>query len=191
LVSFLHASGNKVAYTDASCAQQELINGHYVITGRKILYSMDWDDDLVLIRNFVPVLCFLHERTCAIQIGGFDESLSTHEDWDYWIRLSRLFRPVHLKKVTCEFRVRTNGLSMSSSQQADFLRTIRVVYRKHRRETAGKKHIRRQQKQFLLDSEMALYGVGKRLARWRMFKRNIADSISALLPRKRKARALC
>ncbi len=149
LVGFLENTGNKVAYSDAWCAEEEPAEGGYKIIQRQVRYSSDWDNDRILVQNFVPVLCFVHERSLGIAAGEFDELLSTHEDWDFWIRLSRICTPVHLKKVTCEFRVRKDGSSITSSHRADFLRTARMIHRKHRACVAGKKSVRREQRQFL------------------------------------------
>ncbi len=149
LANFLESGGHKAAYTDAWCAEEEAADGGCKIVRRQVLYSADWDQDRILVENFVPVLCFMHERSTGIAAGEFDEYLSTHEDWDFWIRLSRLCTPVHLKKVTCEFRVRKDGSSITSGRRADFLRTARVIYKKHKALAAGKKQIRKKQRQFI------------------------------------------
>jgi glycosyltransferase involved in cell wall biosynthesis len=156
LVTFLEASGNKIAYTDACCAEEELADGHYKVVNRETAYSDDWDNDRILVKNFVPTLCFMHERRCGIAVGEFDEELTTHEDWDYWIRLSRVSTPVHIKKVTCEFRKRKDGSSMTSGHRADFLRTIKMVYKKNKACVAGNEAILKQQRRFLRGLEEEL-----------------------------------
>jgi glycosyltransferase involved in cell wall biosynthesis len=156
LAGFLESSGNKAAYTDAWCAEEELAEGHYKVFRREVRYSADWDNDGILVQNLAPVLCFMHERSIGIAAGEFDEQLTTHEDWDYWIRLSRLCTPVHIKKVTCEFRLRKDGSSMTSGRRADFLRTIRMVYKKHRACAAGNETLLKQQQRFLRGLEEEL-----------------------------------
>jgi len=120
LVEFLESTGNRAAYTDAWSAQEEIVDGAYRVVDRDVPYSADWDNDRILVQNLVPVLCFVHERSLGIAAGDFDEELTTHEDWDYWIRLSRIAKPVHIKKVTCEFRTRRDGSSMTSSRTGRF-----------------------------------------------------------------------
>jgi len=157
LVSFLEGSGNKAAYTDAWCAEEEkAADGNYQIVRRHVAYSDDWDSEGILRQNSVPVLCFLHERGLGIATGEFDEQLATHEDWDYWIRLSRLCTPVHIKKVTCEFRARHDGTSMTSALQADFLRSTRLIYKKHAAHAAGNRTTRQRQKRILRKLERQL-----------------------------------
>jgi glycosyltransferase involved in cell wall biosynthesis len=149
LVEFLETTGNRAAYTDAWCAEETLANGRHEVVKREVRFSADWDNDRILVQNLVPVLCFMHDRRAGIAAGGFDEQMTTHEDWDFWIRLSRICAPVHIKKVTCEFRSRIDGTSMSSSRRADFLRTLRIIYKKYRKLAAGKKMVKSGQRDFM------------------------------------------
>lgn len=135
-------------------------------------FSADWDSDRILVQNFVPTLCFMHDRLTGIEAGEFDEELTTHEDWEYWIRLGRASTPVHIKKVTCEFRRRSDGSSMTSGHRADFLRTIRMVYKKHHNLAAGNESVRAQQRKFLRGLEQEL-GAAARTPGWGDFLRRL------------------
>lgn len=150
LVSHLEATGSKVAYTDAYRATQKKENGAYVIVSRDVPYSYEWDNELILVHNFVPVLCFMHEKRCIEEAGWFDESLTTHEDWDLWVRMSRLFRFKHIKEITCEFRWREDGSSMSSKSRMDFLRTADLIYKKSTVTAAHQHHLAWRRQQHLL-----------------------------------------
>ncbi len=141
LVKFLENSDYKVAYTDACRAHQEKENGDYVVKNRDLPYSYDFDYDLILASNFIPVLCLMHEKSCLDEIGLFDESLASHEDWDLWIRMSRKFRFRHLKKTTCEFAWRNDGSSTTSQNPADFLRTSEIMYERYKEFTKNKPHV--------------------------------------------------
>ena len=132
LVQFLEKSEFKIAYTDAYRAHQTKTNENYIVTKRDIPHSYDFDEDLILIHNLAPVLCFMHERSCIEKVGNFDETLTTHEDWDLWIRMSRCFKMAHIKRVTCEYRWREDGSTMSSSMPHDFLRTSGLLYDRYR-----------------------------------------------------------
>ena len=133
LVNFLENSEYKVAYTDAYKVHQEKENGKYVVTKRDLPYSFDFNYDQILVENFIPILCLIHERSCLNQIGLFDEELSVLEDWDLLIRLSKKFKLFHLKKVTCEFVWKTDGTTMSSSMQHNFFETHKIIYEKYRK----------------------------------------------------------
>ncbi len=150
LVTFLENNDEfKVAYTDAHRAHQVMEHERYTIVDRDTPYSYDFDYDAILVNNFVPVLCFMHEKSCLMEVGLFDENLSTHEDWDLWIRLSRRFKFHHIKKMTCEFSWRRDGTSMTSSKTDDFLRTARLIYAKHQDFSINKPHVRDAQRQAL------------------------------------------
>lgn len=149
LVTYLEKNKSKVAYTDAHRAHQEKQGGRYVMTKRDIPYSVDFDYDRILVQNFVPVLCFMHERACLDAVGLFDESLTTHEDWEMWIRLSRRFQFAHIKKVTCEFTSRTDGSTMSSSQRSDFLRTYAIILKRYKASITEKPDVRAAQERIL------------------------------------------
>ncbi len=132
LVGFLETTGHKVTYSDAYRAHQRSLNGAYRIVGRDIPYSYDFDYDLILIRNFVPMICLMHEKSCGQAVGFFDEALRVHEDWDFLIRVSRQFQIAHIRKVTCEFRWREDGSTLTSSRRTDFGHTTRIIYDKYR-----------------------------------------------------------
>ncbi len=128
LVNFLDANKEyKAAYTDAYRAHQEKKDGKYVVTKKDVPHSSDFDYDLILRGNFIPVLCVMHERSCLDEVGCFDETLKAHEDWDLWMRMSRKFRFRHIKKLTCEFSWREDASSMTSGKREDMLSTWRIV----------------------------------------------------------------
>ncbi|MEY3866720.1 MAG: hypothetical protein RLZZ338_611 [Cyanobacteriota bacterium] len=132
LVKFLENSEYKIAYTDAVMAQQEKQNGEYVTVHRSVPYSLDFDKDKILVSNCTPNLCLMHEKSCLDEVGLFDETLSTHEDWDLIIRLSRKFDIAHIKETTCEFTQRNDGTNTSSQKRADFTRTREIIFKKYR-----------------------------------------------------------
>jgi len=131
LVQFLENSEYQVAYTDAVLAQQQKQDGKYVTVHRSVPYSIDFDHDNILVGNFIPILCLIHEKSCLDEVGLFDETLSTHEDWDLIIRLSRKFSIAHIKETTCEFTQRNDGTNTSSLHRVDFTRTREVIYKKY------------------------------------------------------------
>jgi GT2 family glycosyltransferase/glycosyltransferase involved in cell wall biosynthesis/thioredoxin-like negative regulator of GroEL/2-polyprenyl-3-methyl-5-hydroxy-6-metoxy-1,4-benzoquinol methylase len=151
MVDFLeaHEQDYKVAYTDAWRVHQTLEQGQYVETGRDVPYSFDFDADRLLVRNYFPVLCVMHQRACLDQAGLFDESLTSHEDWDLWIRMSRAYHFAHIKKTTAEFTWRTDRTSMSSRMRPDYIRTTEVIYQKYRDLVATNPTLRRAQERHL------------------------------------------
>ena len=132
LVKYLEGSDYKAAYTDAYRVHQVREGDRYVIHGKDVPYSADFNFAALLMFNYFPVLCMMHERVCLQEVGGFDETLTTHEDWDLWIRLSHKYPLAHLKQITAEFTWRTDGTSMTSRIAHDYVRTTEIIYQKYR-----------------------------------------------------------
>ncbi|TKB66558.1 MAG: glycosyltransferase [Nitrospira sp.] len=132
LTSFLEHNEYKVAYTDAWRVHERIENGRHIETGRDLPYSHDFNSANLLVSNYFPVLCVMHERSCIDEVGTFDESLFAHEDWDLWIRMTTRFPFRHLKRTTGEFTWRTDGSSMTSAARETYWRTMEIIYRKYR-----------------------------------------------------------
>jgi O-antigen biosynthesis protein len=132
LVAFLESSECKAAYTDAWRIYEKNDNGRYVEAGRDLPYSYDFSPGDLLVSNYFPVLCVMHERACIDEVGGFDESLFAHEDWDLWIRMATRYPFTHLKQITAEFTWRMDGSSMTSGSRDTYARTTQIIYRKYR-----------------------------------------------------------
>jgi GT2 family glycosyltransferase len=162
LVKFLETSDYRVAYTDAHRAHQVMTEQGYQTVSRDLPYSHDFNFHQLLVHNLFPTLTVMHERACLDEVGLFDESLETHEDWDLWIRLARKFPIHHLAKVTSEFSFRTDGSSTTSSRQDDFLKTLEMIYQKHADLVTDLPHVRQAQMQFLQLQRAHLGGTGKR-----------------------------
>jgi len=158
LVQGLEKERCEVAYSDACRAHQQLRGTQLVTIHRDIPYSCDFDKDRILIGNFIPVLCIMHERRCFEKAGTFDPGLTTHEDWDLWIRFSQLFRFAHLPRVTCEFSWRTDGATMSSHNQPDFLRTLDIIYKRYRSVVGGRAELLEAQARYRKGLEMRTIG---------------------------------
>lgn len=132
LVAYLDRDECRVAYTDAWRVQERQTDAGYVETGRDVPYSYDFKPADLLVSNYFPVLCVMHDRACLDEVGLFDESLFAHEDWDLWIRMATRFHFKHLPVRTAEFTWRTDGSSMTSGTRETYWRTTEIIYRKYR-----------------------------------------------------------
>jgi|GEM_PF-3027376 len=90
-----------------------------------------FDPMLIQVTNFIPTICLMLPTNALREAGGFDESLEVLEDWDLWIRLSRLVDFHHLPLVTCEYRVRGGRQNMTTRDVARFDRCLRAIYEKY------------------------------------------------------------
>ena len=131
LVNFFKANKNcKVAYTNAYRIKYNMINGRY-IEQDKTLINNRFTKDRMLVVNFIPILCVMHEISCLNEVGLFDESLQVLEDWDLWIRLSRKYHFFHIQKATCGISWREDGSSTTTSRRADFYKHNLIIRNKY------------------------------------------------------------
>jgi glycosyltransferase involved in cell wall biosynthesis len=154
---------SRMPYVELNHSEVDLFirgGGAYLIVKRTIPFSHDFDREMILVRNLMPVLCVMHHRSCLDRAGLFDETLTTHEDWDLWIRMSQEHNFAHIKKPTCEYSRRADGSSMTSAIRADFRRTMELIYDKYSYLTLSPKVVEAQ-KAFLqeLKNELANGGV--------------------------------
>lgn len=156
LASFLMNSGHKVAYTNAVRAYQIKMDGKYVTTRKELSYTSEFDNDIILLTNLIPVLSVMHEKSCIDDAGPFDESLTTLEDWELWMRMSRKYEFVHIPEATSEVTWRTDGTTMTSSRFPDFLRTQKIIFEKHRDFAIGKPRILAARQKALQEIELRL-----------------------------------
>ena len=119
-------------------------DGKYLIVKRTVPFSNDFDRDMMLVKNFIPVLCLMHHRSCLETTGLFDETLKTHEDWDLWIRMSREHNFAHIKKLTCEYTVRADGSNITSAIRADFRRSMEAIHQRYSHLTRSPKVVEAQ-----------------------------------------------
>lgn len=131
LVEFLEDSDFKVAYTDAYRVHYKKNGQEYYEFLRDIPYSSGFNHEKMLVRNFIPVLCVMHEKSCIDDVGFFDKNLKRLEDWDLWIRLSQKYRFAHIEKTTCSFSWFNDGTTMSSGDQGEFIQAFEYIYSKH------------------------------------------------------------
>jgi GT2 family glycosyltransferase len=131
LVTALEQSGAAVAYTDAWRVSEASQGTTYVVEAIDRPYSADFDRERLVIENYIPILCVMHRRDCLDRVGGFDEQLQTHEDWDLFIRLARAYDFLHVPQVTCAFSWRTDGSSTTSRMRADFARTTALIHQRY------------------------------------------------------------
>jgi GT2 family glycosyltransferase/2-polyprenyl-3-methyl-5-hydroxy-6-metoxy-1,4-benzoquinol methylase/tetratricopeptide (TPR) repeat protein len=156
LITFLetHEQEYKAAYTDAWRVHQVFEDGQYIERARDLPYSCEFDPVKILVSNYLPVLCVIHQKVCLDEIGLFDETLFSHEDWDLWIRMSRRYKFAHLKKTTAEFTWRTDKTSMTSSMKHNYIMTTEIIYHKYKNlDTVNSSVLEAQQKHLQLIRE--------------------------------------
>jgi GT2 family glycosyltransferase len=68
------------------------------------VFRQEWDYDVLLDHNFIPIQAILFKRELYEQRGGFDTELDQLEDWNLWLRYGYGNRFVYVPKTTSLFR---------------------------------------------------------------------------------------
>ncbi len=116
-------------YSDAVSA---FIDGSNRETMR--IYARDFDRELLLLDNYVPLPTLLFRRADFLYLGGFDPAFDLFEDWDFLIRLAQRGDFVRVPRITCEIRHIKGGGSvvMANPEGSPVFRNAKLqVWRKH------------------------------------------------------------
>ncbi|MEW6053869.1 MAG: glycosyltransferase family 2 protein [Nitrospirota bacterium] len=105
LMSFLKDSEYRIAYTDSLMvyARYHDSTGEMEVMRKEVMFSHDFDFDLLVFENYIPLLCLLFARETVLSVSGFDESFDLYEDWDMLIRLGEIQPFHHIRKTTAEY----------------------------------------------------------------------------------------
>jgi LmbE family N-acetylglucosaminyl deacetylase len=98
------------------------------------LFAQDYDRELLLVDNYIPLPTLLIPRESFLDLGGFDPEFDLFEDWDFLIRLSRKGTFLHVPRVTCEIRHFEGGSSVvlaAPEGSEQFRAAKQQVWRKH------------------------------------------------------------
>jgi LmbE family N-acetylglucosaminyl deacetylase/GT2 family glycosyltransferase len=109
-------------------------SGAWETEKRLRLFGEDFDEELLLADNYIPLTTLLVEREAFLDLGGFDLSFDLFEDWDFLIRLSERGPFVHVPKITCEVRHFMGGgsITLANPEGSEEFRTAKLqVWRKH------------------------------------------------------------
>ncbi|HEV2719337.1 MAG TPA: PIG-L family deacetylase [Thermoanaerobaculia bacterium] len=101
---------------------------------RMRIYSRDFDRDLLLLDNYIPLPTVLIRRADFLDLGGFDPAFDLFEDWDFLIRLAQRAPFTHLPRITCEIRhiEGAGSITMSTPAGSQRFRDAKLqVWRKH------------------------------------------------------------
>ncbi|HEX8168914.1 MAG TPA: PIG-L family deacetylase [Thermoanaerobaculia bacterium] len=108
-----HAPSYAAWYSDAVSAFLERgESGAYETRARLRLFAQDFDRDLLLADNYIPLPSLLIPRDAYLEAGGFDPAFDLFEDWDFLIRLAQRGDLLRVPRVTCEVRHFTGGSSV-------------------------------------------------------------------------------
>jgi glycosyltransferase involved in cell wall biosynthesis len=115
----------EICYTDCVCHVYE--NGE--VKQRVIVYSFDYEPDMLLYQNIVPVLGVMYKLDDITKNVKLDENAKVYEDWELWLELTKYYDMHHLAVPTCMYTFRHDGSTMSSSRN-EFTTMLPEIYSK-------------------------------------------------------------
>jgi LmbE family N-acetylglucosaminyl deacetylase/glycosyltransferase involved in cell wall biosynthesis len=98
------------------------------------IYARDFDRELLLVDNYIPLPTLLFRRSDFLDLGGFDPAFDLFEDWDFLIRLAQRGDFQRVPRITCEIRHIANSGSVvvSNPEGSPTFRNAKLqVWRKH------------------------------------------------------------
>ncbi len=94
-----------VPYTDGiSSFMKSGDDGRWQTEKQLRLYGREFDPEILLIDNYIPLPSLLLRRDDFLSVGGFDDKLDLFEDWEFLIRLSGLRALRRIPRITFEIR---------------------------------------------------------------------------------------
>lgn len=90
-------------------------DGSYISKHKQLYWDSPFDRDLILIQNIAPCCCPMFSRKAWNDSDNYlmDETMTTTEDHDFWIALSRKTDFHELKLIDCECSYRTDKTQMT------------------------------------------------------------------------------
>jgi len=98
------------------------------------IYAHDFDRELLLVDNFIPLPALLIRRADFLDLGGFDPAFDLFEDWDFLIRLAQRGDFIRVPRITCEIRhIKGAGsVVMANLESSPLFRAAKLqIWRKH------------------------------------------------------------
>ncbi|HEX7705129.1 MAG TPA: PIG-L family deacetylase [Thermoanaerobaculia bacterium] len=99
------------------------------------LFAHDYDPELLLLDNYIPLPTLLVPRRTFLDAGGFDTAFDLFEDWDLLIRLTARGPLLRIPRITCEVRHFESGSSvvLAAPEGSEEFRAAKLrIWNKHR-----------------------------------------------------------
>jgi len=123
LAQTLESSQAQVAYTDSYSVFMVREGDRWRRKKKEVIYSEDFNRDILLADNYIPIICMMHSAELFVDVGAFDENLRHLEDWDLLIRMAMQCDFKHIGEITCEVSHRMNGSHTADNRRDDILAT--------------------------------------------------------------------
>ena len=90
------------------------------------IYSTEFDPDLLMRDNYIPIHSMLFEKSLVVEGCRFDTQLEIYEDWDFWLQLSQKTTPIHIPAITAFYRSGGDSETMHAEDAERFNSDSRI-----------------------------------------------------------------
>jgi glycosyltransferase involved in cell wall biosynthesis len=119
MVNALERSKYSVAYSTTQGVRGIFEDGSFKSEGVDFVWDDDFDRRLLLSRIYIGNLSLMIQRDVFCDVGMFYEKPFSG-DWEMWLRISRKNDFLHVHKITGEYRIKTNNITILKRDQAYF-----------------------------------------------------------------------
>lgn len=125
--------GVDVVYSRVLQVFYKNVENRYQYAGDKVYWRSNFDKDLLLIQNVSPCNGILWSRKAQESAGEFDVSLTTSEDWSWWVEMSRKydFHESYCIDSECSYRMDSSQMSGTRTGFTDHLPYLYKKWRKY------------------------------------------------------------
>lgn len=122
-----------VVFTGSIYVDETIEEGKRVVVEKTDPFgSITYSKERLHIQNFIPVNAWAHRSQTIKEAGYFDESLTSMEDWEYLLRLSRKYDFEQIKEITVEVRRRVNEAdNMLRREEKNFYDIYETIYERY------------------------------------------------------------
>lgn len=89
--------------------------------------------------NYIPAMATMVRASILPIVGYFDENL-LYEDFDMWLRISKVYQVIFQNEITVKYRIRKNSLT-TKKHTKEWLMSTLEIYTKHQENELVKKQI--------------------------------------------------
>lgn len=115
---------------------------YYQTVDKSLYWHSDFSKDLVLIQNVSPCDAVFVKTECLDDVRKplFRKDLTTSEDWDAWVQLSRKHDFYQSPIIDCEATIRNDGTNMTGTRSG-FTAHLPELYREWREYAINKQWV--------------------------------------------------
>jgi LmbE family N-acetylglucosaminyl deacetylase/glycosyltransferase involved in cell wall biosynthesis len=181
LLASRRAGPEPIHYSDAVTVVLERDGEGWREEHRELQFSADFDRDLLLYANYIPLHTVLFDGALFRRAGGFDASLDYSEDWDLLVRLSFEAPFRHVRAVTAHYRVFPGEAGHEEAGSEAFRAARRRILERYRdrRDDDTTVRVLDRLTERLFESERREYVAAGELAFLRASHRRVAQELEA------------